>query len=287
MLELTAVDRLTKDLKTAARTLSDDEARFLVDAYYTSQENRKRSNNQVRSLKESGEPNAVLGWFATQAETIEAQILVALIKYTAEHPIGSWLCEIHGVGAVLASGLVAHIDIKKVKTVGAIWRFAGLDPTSKWLKGQKRPWNASLKVLCWKIGHSFALMHKNPKCVYGHVYKERKEFEIARNERGDNKELALSLAPKFGKDTECYGHLMAGKLPPAQLDARARRYAVKLMLSDLFAFWYRHEFGVEPPLPYPIAILGHAHHVVHKGYRPHEDRELLKKKNGNLPTHSG
>jgi hypothetical protein len=48
--ELEPIERLTKDLKEAAITLSDDEARFLVDAYYAMQENRKRTDNQVRAL---------------------------------------------------------------------------------------------------------------------------------------------------------------------------------------------------------------------------------------------
>ena len=55
-MELEPLTRLTKDLKVAAITLSDDEARFLVDYYYITQEDRKRSNSQVRALKETEEP---------------------------------------------------------------------------------------------------------------------------------------------------------------------------------------------------------------------------------------
>ncbi len=278
MEDLTVVKKLTKDLKLAAKKLSDDEARFLVDTYYQLQEDRKRGENQVRSMQETGEPNEVLTWFAEQSAPMEQQILTALIKYTDEHPIAAWLKEIHGVGAVLAAGLIAHIDITKSPTVGHIWRFAGLDPTSKWGKGQKRPWNAQLKVLCWKIGQSIMKSSNSLQSVYGPIYRKRKQYELDRNNRGDNKDLALELAPKFGKTTEAYGHLMGGKLPPAQIDARARRYAVKLLLSDLHAHWYQMEYGVPPPKPYPIAVLGHAHHVVNKPFRPHEERENLKKK---------
>jgi hypothetical protein len=44
--------------------------------------------------------------------------------------------------------LLARIDIVKAPTAGHIWRYAGLDPTVRWNKGEKRPWNAGLKVLC-------------------------------------------------------------------------------------------------------------------------------------------
>ena len=64
---------------------------------------------------------------------------------------------------------------------------------------------------------------------------------------------------KFGKDTEAFKHYSAGRLPPARIHLRATRYAVKAFLSALHEIWYFHEYGTLPPLPYPIAHLGHAH----------------------------
>lgn len=51
----TSIERLKRDLANAAYTLSKDEARFLVDAYYMMQDNRIRSAAQVRSLSENQE----------------------------------------------------------------------------------------------------------------------------------------------------------------------------------------------------------------------------------------
>lgn len=263
-MQLTApnsIDRMSRDIAAAAKSLSDTEARYLVDAYYIMQEDRKRTANQVRAMGDTQEPNEVLTWLAEQSSTLEAQIKRALDKYTGAHVMGSWMREVYGIGPVLSAGLLAHIDIEKAPTVGHIWRYAGLDPTQKWEKGQKRPWNAALKTLCWKIGQSFMKFSNEPECYYGKIYRERKAFEIARNDRGDNKDLAASLLPRFSSTTEAYQHLSGGKLPPAQLDARARRYAVKLFLSHMHGEWYRRHFGKEPPLPYPIAILGHAHMI--------------------------
>src|SRR5574337_629217 len=155
MIEVEAVTRMTRDIAKAASTLSDDEAIYLVDAYYMMQDDRKRSHNQVRAMGESAEPNSVIAWLATQSTTLENQIKRALDQYTEGHAMGSWMRSIHGIGPVLSAGLLAHIDIAQAPTVGHIWRFAGLDPTTKWEKGQKRPFNAKLKTLCWKIGQSF------------------------------------------------------------------------------------------------------------------------------------
>lgn len=260
-MNLEPITKLTKDLKAAAAQMSDDEARFLVDYYYIAQEDRKRSTNQVRALDESKEPNAVIGWLAAQSEALEDQIKKALDVYTKNHMMGAWMRQIVGIGPVISAGLLAHIDIEKAPTVGHIWRYAGLDPTSKWEKGQKRPWNAGLKTLTWKAGQSFMKFSGRDDCYYGHVYKQRKAFEIERNARGDNKDLAEALKGNFSKTTDAYKHLSNGVLPPAQIDGRARRYAVKLFLSHLHGAWYEAHFGTKPPLPYPIAHLGHAHFI--------------------------
>ena len=48
--EYTAVDRLTHDMRKAARSMSDREIRFLIDTYYQVQDERIRANNQTKAL---------------------------------------------------------------------------------------------------------------------------------------------------------------------------------------------------------------------------------------------
>lgn len=260
-LELSPIQKLNKDLKAASIVLSDHEARFLVDAYYIFQEDRKRSYNQERSLTKSGEPNQVISWLAAQSADLEKQIQKALDSYTSSHLMGSWMREIVGIGPVIAAGLLAHIDITKAPTAGHIWSYAGIAGTNqrKWEKGQKRPFNAGLKVICWKAGQSFMKLSNNEKCFYGQIYRQRKELEVERNEQGIFAEQAAEKLKVVGKTTEAYKHYSVGKLPPAHLDARARRYCVKLFLSHLHNEWYVRKFGTPAPLPYPIAFLDHAH----------------------------
>lgn len=261
MTDPTGAGRLGRDLINTVPNMGREEARFLVKTYYQMQENRKRSSNQVRALSTSGEPIGVLAWLEEQAEILEHQIRRALDKYSVSNENGQWLRSVTGIGPVIAAGLMAHIDITKARTSGAIWRFAGLDPTSTWEKGQKRPWNAELKVLCWKAGDSFVKTCNNPNSEYGHHYKERKALETERNERGEFKEQADVMVKKVGKTTVAYQSYKEGKLPAGHLDARARRYAVKLFLSHYFEVAYRNHYGTEPPLPYPIAHMGHAHKI--------------------------
>ena len=263
MTELQPIFRLKCDLAAAAKALSLNEARYLVDIYYSLQEYCKVSQNQILALTENDEPSSVIQWFFDQTASIESQIRRALDKWTDEQPISQWAKSITGIGPVIAAGLLAHIDITKAPTVGHIWRFAGLDPTNKWEKKTRRPWNASLKTLCWKIGESFVKVCNLETDFYGKIYRQRKDQEILRNEAGDfaAQAAAMLTAKKIGKDTEAFLACAAGKLPPAHIHARAKRYAVKLFLAHYHEIAFRLHFNTDPPLPYAIPRLQHAHKI--------------------------
>jgi hypothetical protein len=223
------------------------------------QEDRKRAHNQVLALESGKEPHEVVGWLAGNSRLLENEIKKVLETYASSKRIGMWMQSIVGIGPVISAGMLAHIDIELCRTVGNIWRFAGLDPTQKWAPKTKRPWNAGLKTLCWKTGQSFMKFSGNPDCVYGHMYKERKAYEVARNDSGGNAETAARILTEknFNKSTDAYKHLTAGHLPPAQIDARARRWAVKMFLSHLQICWWYDVKGELPPVPYVIGIMGH------------------------------
>ncbi len=251
---------LSKDLKTMVKTMSPAQARLLVDAYYQMQGERIAMDGRVRSMQ--GEPHALLAWFAENSRRLENQVKLTLDHYSRSHPVGQWMRAHKGVGPVISAGLLAHIDINKAPTVGHIWSFAGLAPGIEWRKGEKRPFNASLKMLCaFKLGESFVKVSGRENAYYGYIYKSRKDMETIKNEKGDFADQAAAMLKKknFRKTTDAYKHYTAGRLPPAHIHARARRYAVKLFLSHLHGFWWEHETGTPPPLPYPIAHLGHVH----------------------------
>lgn len=256
-----SVQRMNRDLIRAAALVGRDEARFLVDTYYSIQDFRIQGMNQVRSLVESGEPNAVLMYTSDQMIVLEKQVQRALVAFSQGHPVGRWAESIVGIGPVLSAGLLAHIDIEKAPTVGHIWRFAGQDPTSIWEKGQKRPWNAKLKVICWKIGESFVKVQANERDYYGKIYVARKAQEIERNEHFAFRDQALEIIgrKKIGKDTDAYKNYSIGKLPPAHIHARAKRYAVHIFLAHWHHVAYEIHYQQPPPKPYIIEHSNGAH----------------------------
>jgi hypothetical protein len=258
--DLQPLVKLTKDLRNASRTLTQQEARYLVDRYYQIQQYRTSAKNQIRA-SENEEPNEVIVWFAENFEELEKNIKKALDAYTSSHSVGVWAKSIIGIGPTFAAGLLAHIDAKKAPTAGAVWSYAGYNPSVEWKKGQKRPWNADLKKLCYLIGESFVKVSNNPKDVYGKLYRSRKEQEVTKNENHDFADQAAAKLEKFkiGKETEAYAAYSQGLLPKAHINERSKRYAVKIFLAHFHEVLFEYEFGTKPPNPYAISILGHAH----------------------------
>lgn len=250
--KLSEFARITSDLLKTAGSLSDDSIRYLVDTYYQAQEWRKGTANQVRAAAEADEGDAALlrasaGYF----DFWENEVRKVFLPFAEEHAVGRWAMAQVGIGPVLAAGLFAHIKLDKAPCVSSVWRFAGLDPTSTWEKGKKRPHNASLKTLCWKIGESFVKTCNHEDSFYGPVYVARKELETARNAAGAFAEQAAAKLARYkiGKNTEAYAHYAAGRLPPAHIHARAKRYAVKLFLSHYWTVLFESTHGTPAPKP--------------------------------------
>lgn len=308
---VTPVYKISRDMMKGLRQqgggVTDSEARFLVDLFYSMQRQRIRTNNQEKGLdrdaRKSGnepEPHEALSWTLSQFDTLEEQIEKILKTYVEGHSMAWFFSQTLGIGTgILAAGLLAHIDITKAPTAGHIWAYAGLDPNRTWEKKTKRPWNAQLKTLCWKIGDSFVKVSNRPDSIYGRIYRERKAYEWARNIAGGNADQAsVEMGKKRFTDGTDAKSWLTGQcdpakaraaldegtaptakscaadgegvpmLPPAQIDARARRYAVKLFLSHLQEVWWRQETGTEPPAPWIIAHGGHAHYIAPPQQRP-------------------
>ena len=268
----TALAALNKDIREAAATLSTRQARFLVDYYYQMQRNRIRAGHQALKAAEADEPGAVAAWALGNSSTLENNIRKVLDIYSMTTIPGRWARSIHGIGPVIAAGLLAHIDIEQAPTAGHIWRFAGLDPTlPRMAKGEKRPWNARLKVVMWKAGESWVKTSNSPKDIYGHVYAERKTYETAKNEAGDYADQAAKKLEEFkiGRETDAYAWYSQGKLPPAHIHARAKRYAVKLFLAHLHHVMFETKYGTPPPKPYILTQPGHVHFMAPPNWPTH------------------
>ena len=256
------LNRFSRDVRTLTVELDSRSAREVVDAYYNLQENRIAFAAQARELEKAGSPFELVNFLAANLSYMEKSLKNPLQAYAQNSVVGSWAMSQYGIGPVLAAGLLAHIDITKAPTAGSVWRYAGLDPTIVWEKGQKRPYNAELKTLCWKIGQSFMKFSGKDECFYGKLYRQDKERRVAKNDAGDYSEFAKSiLQTKNFKENKTRQTLESGKLSDAQIDAQARRFAVKIFLSHYHAVAYQDYHNTPAPRPYIIEHGGHVHEI--------------------------
>lgn len=247
----TADNDLLATLRDEARSMGREEGRALVDMYYQVQEHRKAAGNQQRAIEQDADTGSatIHGWLHDAMFDVEKRLKDLLGRYAAAHPVGEWAQSICGIGPVISAGLLAHIDITKAPTAGSIWRFAGLDPSIQWNKGERRPFNADLKRLCFLIGDCFIKVSGNDNDVYGHLIQERMEYEHAKNDAGDYAEQAAAIlaARPNHKQAKTYAE---GKLPDGHIFMRSKRWGVKLFLAHLHEVAYWVHYRSAPPAPY-------------------------------------
>lgn len=259
--------KMTSDVRTMSTNLDQRSIREIVSAYYRIQDDRIALAAQARELSKAGSPFELCEFLSDNLGFMETSLKTPLKLFAQTYPVGRWALDQYGIGPVIAAGLIAHIDISKAPTAGSVWRYAGLDPTSKWEKGQKRPFNSELKVLTWKIGQSFMKFANRDQCFYGKLYQQDKQRRTQLNEEGAYAERAKEiLASKNWSENDSKKVLQSGKLPKAQIDAQARRFAVKIFLSHFHAVWYEDHYNKPAPRPYTIAHMDHVHEIQIPGY---------------------
>ncbi len=129
--------RLTKDVKQASRNLTRADARWLVDEYYLLQHNRIAAAAQERSSYEDDEPHRLVAWVNDTFSRFETAVKASMGEFAATYRVGQWCQAQYGIGPVLSAAMLCNFDIRKAPTVGHFWRFAGLDPSCKWLGKEK------------------------------------------------------------------------------------------------------------------------------------------------------
>jgi hypothetical protein len=253
--------KLSKDLKLVAREMSRPEAVNLIQIYYRIQDQRIRAGGQAKALERLSKPNALVEWTEGKMELLEKRVAKLLDYYSAEHPVAQWARSQKGIGPVLSTACLALIDPTRTVTAGDLWAYSGNAPGQRRRKGQKSNWNPLLKVTSWKIGQSFVKVSGDDEAFYGRIYRERKAYEQAKNDRHEYTEQAAGYLEgrKYDPSTEAYKSLSQGLLPPFLIQRRSERYAAKLFLAH-FLEVYRDFEGLPSVAPWPI-VHGHAHYI--------------------------
>lgn len=201
--ELFATGVLPKEILAMAADMPLTTARFLIDTFYTYQDERIGKAAQIREARKAKEPTGILEHFFKAAELHEKQAGRLLTKFAKSTQAGRWACAQKGIGGVITAGLFAHVDMEEAVTPSHLISHAGLNPEQKWEKGQKRPFSARLKALTtFKMGECLVKVQNREGAFYGNLFRQFKQAELAKNDSGKNSQAAWAAAddPFKGKD---------------------------------------------------------------------------------------
>jgi hypothetical protein len=184
---------------------------------------------------------------------LEADLKKTLELYVSQHPLAFWADSIYGLSPVIFAVLFSMVDINKAPTAGNIWSYCGLDIRKADPEDKTRAYsfNKLLKHTVWMIGQSFTAFAEHDMCKYGHLFKERLEFETDMNTAYEYKPLADTyLTKKLYKTEAAREWLETGRLHPEHIAERSRRHVVKIFLAHLHHVWYLEHFKSDPPKPF-------------------------------------
>lgn len=276
------IEQLGKEIVRIKHTMADAEARLIVRKYFDIQRMRIGIRLAQGSAAKRDIPNDILMYLGDQTEMLEKELQRLLLPYVKASEVGRWMLGVKGIGPVIAAGMLSEFKIERAPTAGRFLSFAGQCEGQKLVKGQLRTWNAHLKVVCYYAGEAFVKVANREGAYYGNVYKWRKMYEWKKNLAGEYAAYAekMMVEKTYASDTHAYawytgqyssadfrGQFIIGKkaedgngikmLPPAQIHARSKKYAVRMFIYHLHHVWYESVYKQPPPLPYPLAHQGH------------------------------
>lgn len=129
------------------------------------------------------------------------------------------------------------------------------------IKGlSKPPYNVKAKTIAYQI---IECIIRKGTSEYATLYRKRKEYEVKNNEAGlYAEEAARQLRKKNFESENAKKCLLQGKLTPAHIDRRARRYVVKIFLSHYFEILWIEKYGMLPKLAPVFSDGNHYHYIM-------------------------
>lgn len=198
-----------------------------------------------------------------QLVTLEKEVVSYLTDVVENHPVCPWLFENTPLRFRLGAMLFCLVDIKRARTVSALWRYAGLavidgaaerrkrgvvdEKTGQRKKGEKIHFNMRLKKTAFLISRQLILANKGKGTEpYISIYRKAKERYMKKY----TAELAerKKMKPKDRPKKMTWSRL--------RVDLTARRIMVKVFLQHLWVVWRTTE-GLPVNEPYVEAFKGH------------------------------
>lgn len=214
----------------------------LVDATLAIEKVRVQAQVRISHLKRNKKKSPDTDELFQRISALEKWVDGKIADHLKSHPAYPWFSKIKGIGNENIAKVVGLIDIEKDDTISSLWSFAGYAPgKDKRQKGQKLPYCAPLRTMCYRTGTSLL----RAKGKYYERYLEYKEFYEKRAEHQGQAIVPASKLPKRdGKKTETDKFISEG-----HIHALAFRKMIKDFLAALWITW-REGLGLPTRPPY-------------------------------------
>ena len=231
-------------------------ARMLLDI----QKLRVAMGNRIGAAERDGLPPEYVEPLRLQVEAIEKSeraVNGQLEKLSKKHPMRDFISDTPGIGLAGFArllGIVGPLD--RFPTPSHLWSYLGMSVVDghapKRAKGQKAKWSPAGRVLCHQLGDSIVKLGRG---AYREAYDRKKAEYLARERTGPSgcpfgqehrahdrvavvMETGAVWERKTGDDKVVRCVKQAdGKETSAHCHSAAMRYAVKLLLKDLWCEW--------------------------------------------------
>lgn len=185
----------------------------------TIQKSRIAFGNRVSAIEDGRDEvdpvtHDIIVRYLERFEQLEEEINEDIETIAADIPIIQEMVEVKGVGLMLASKIVAMIDIEQAHSVSALWRFAGygvvplceecgtylevgveydecpecggrvVHRAERLRKGEPAHFNTRLKTYCHQVGSSFLKSSSPYRSIYD---KAREHYDLKRPEWPKNR----------------------------------------------------------------------------------------------------
>lgn len=225
---------------------------FLVNSHLEVQKLRVAAQVRSSHLKLRKRHDPVVEQVRDRALVLEEFIEGEIARLITDHPAWPWLKGVKGVGKENVAKIIGLVDIERADTISSLWSFAGYAPVDghsmRRVKGQKAPFNNTLRMLCWRLGSSLL----RAQGAFYQYYLEQKAFYERREQARGRKIVPATELPKVdGKRVETDQFISEG-----HIHLMALRKMIKTFLACLWLKW-REGAGLPTRSPYAIEKLGH------------------------------
>ena len=224
------------------RELQEKKDKSETEKQYLDEFEDKKMADKINQLFTEGKLNEqdkeyIEMMFALIADTEkkEKEYLALVKSFVEKDEVYIGFCQyVKGVGSLMTAMLLYYFGhCEKAKYPSSLWKFSGLYPGAKFVKGESGGFNPNCRMYMWRLGDSF-IKQRSPR--YRPIYdiEKARQLELMKN-KAENAPTRL-------------GHA----------DARARRKMVKHFLVDYYRVC-KTLTGEEQAKPYVIEKMGHTH----------------------------